>query len=138
LRRRLWYRLHLVVTQRLDRELEDRYLVTVLAVDGGDPPKTGSVLVNTTDMVVVVVAVMMMVVVFGGSGVGDPPKTGSVLVNITVLDANDNNPQFDNSSYEVEIGPFHRFDIDTCIGIHSIRYDSDVSIHRTIETSAHH
>ena len=32
---------------------------------------------------------------------GDPPKTGSVVVNISVQDANDNNPQFDNSSYEV-------------------------------------
>jgi len=59
--------LRLVLTDRLDRELEDRYLVTVLAVDGGDPP-----------------------------------KTGSIVVNITVLDANDNNPQFDNSSYEVD------------------------------------
>jgi len=55
-----------VLRDRLDRELEDKYLVTVLAVDGGDPA-----------------------------------KTGSVVVNITVLDANDNNPQFDNSSYEV-------------------------------------
>ena len=55
-----------VLRDRLDRELEDKYLVTVLAVDGGDPP-----------------------------------KTGSVVVNITILDANDNNPQFDNSSYEV-------------------------------------
>jgi len=59
--------LRLVLTDRLDRELEDQYLVTVLAVDGGDPP-----------------------------------KTGSIVVNITVLDANDNNPQFDNSSYEVD------------------------------------
>jgi len=58
--------LRLVLRDRLDRELEDRYLVTVLAVDGGDPP-----------------------------------KTGSVEINITVVDANDNNPQFDNSSYEV-------------------------------------
>jgi len=58
--------LRLVLRERLDRELEDGYLVTVLAVDGGDPP-----------------------------------KTGSVTVNISVLDANDNNPQFDNSSYEV-------------------------------------
>ena len=58
--------LRLVLRERLDRELEDRYVVTVLALDGGDPP-----------------------------------KTGSVVVNISVLDANDNNPQFDNSSYEV-------------------------------------
>jgi len=58
--------LRLVLRDRLDRELEDKYLVTVLAVDGGDPP-----------------------------------KTGSILVNISILDANDNNPQFDNSSYEV-------------------------------------
>ena len=68
------------IRQRLDRELEDRYLVTVLAVDGGDPP-----------------------------------KTGSVLVNITVLDANDNNPQFDNSSYEVESGRCLIFETDTFI-----------------------
>lgn len=47
------------------------YLVTVLAVDGGDPP-----------------------------------KTGSVVVNISVLDANDNNPQFDNSSYEVAVSVY--------------------------------
>jgi len=37
--------------------------VTVLAVDGGDPPKTGCVLVNTTDVVIVVVVMMVVVVV---------------------------------------------------------------------------
>jgi len=37
---------------------------------------------------------------------GDPPKTGSVVVNISVLDANDNNPQFDNSSYEVAVSVY--------------------------------
>ena len=58
--------LRLVLRERLDRELEDSYTVTVLAVDGGESA-----------------------------------KTGSVVVNVTVLDANDNSPQFDNSSYEV-------------------------------------
>ena len=32
---------------------------------------------------------------------GDPPKSGSMIVNIKVVDANDNAPVFDNSTYEV-------------------------------------
>lgn len=32
---------------------------------------------------------------------GSPSKSGSVIVNITVEDANDNDPQFQNSTYEV-------------------------------------
>ena len=58
--------LRLVLRERLDRETEDRYVVSVLAVDGGDPA-----------------------------------KTGSIVVNVTVQDSNDNNPHFENASYEV-------------------------------------
>lgn len=34
---------------------------------------------------------------------GEPPKSGSVVVEIVVLDANDNNPIFDNTTYEVRV-----------------------------------
>jgi len=60
--------LRLILKQRLDREELEYFTVTVLAIDGGDPP-----------------------------------MTGSVYINITVLDANDNNPIFENSSYEVSL-----------------------------------
>jgi len=32
---------------------------------------------------------------------GDPAKSGSMIVSIKVVDANDNAPVFDNSTYEV-------------------------------------
>lgn len=32
---------------------------------------------------------------------GDPPKSGSIIVSIKVVDANDNSPVFDNTTYEV-------------------------------------
>ncbi|ESN95611.1 hypothetical protein HELRODRAFT_139423, partial [Helobdella robusta] len=60
--------LRLILTDKLDRETKDCYLLTVLAVDGGTPS-----------------------------------KTGSILINITVLDANDNSPVFENSSYAVRV-----------------------------------
>ncbi len=34
---------------------------------------------------------------------GVPPKTGSIIVNVTVLDANDNSPTFDQTAYEIRI-----------------------------------
>ncbi len=34
---------------------------------------------------------------------GDPKKTGSVLIDVEVLDANDNDPVFENSTYEVQV-----------------------------------
>lgn len=34
---------------------------------------------------------------------GDPPRSGSMFVTIVVLDANDNSPQFDRSTYDVRI-----------------------------------
>lgn len=40
--------LGIVVKERLDRETRDFYQVTVVAVDGGFPPKSGSVLINIT------------------------------------------------------------------------------------------
>lgn len=45
---------------------------------------------------------MSQVIVVAVDG-GDPPKSGSTLVDITVLDANDNNPEFDNATYEVRL-----------------------------------
>lgn len=32
-----------------------------------------------------------------------PPKSGSLVISITVTDANDNSPQFDNSTYDVTV-----------------------------------
>ena len=34
---------------------------------------------------------------------GDPSKSGSVNILIQILDANDNDPHFDNNTYEVEV-----------------------------------
>lgn len=34
---------------------------------------------------------------------GEPPKSGSLVVEIIVIDANDNNPVFDNTTYEVRV-----------------------------------
>jgi hypothetical protein len=34
---------------------------------------------------------------------GDPPRSGSAIVMINVLDANDNGPSFEYSSYEVTV-----------------------------------
>lgn len=58
----------LILKEPLDREEEDFYQVRVVAYDGGNPP-----------------------------------KSGSVDVNIIVQDANDNDPVFSNSTYEVTI-----------------------------------
>ena len=58
--------LRLILREKLDREELEQFVVTVVAIDGGDPP-----------------------------------KTGSIYINVTVLDANDNNPMFENISYEV-------------------------------------
>lgn len=60
--------LRLVLIRKLDRERVDRFQVTVFAMDGGDPP-----------------------------------RTGSMVVDIRVVDANDNNPEFQNSSYEISV-----------------------------------
>lgn len=38
----------LLLRQPLDREIEDSYEITVVATDGGDPPKSGSLIVNIT------------------------------------------------------------------------------------------
>ncbi len=38
--------LRLVLRARLDRELQDTYLLTVVAVDGGTPPRSGSMAVQ--------------------------------------------------------------------------------------------
>ena len=60
--------LRLVLRSKLDREIEDQYLITVYAIDNGDPP-----------------------------------KTGSIDIDITILDANDNVPEFENSSYQITV-----------------------------------
>ncbi len=41
--------------------------------------------------------VQLKVVAYDG---GNPPKSGSMLINVTVKDANDNDPKFDNATYE--------------------------------------
>ena len=38
--------LRLVLMERLDREVEDTYQLTVIALDGGDPPRSGSMAVQ--------------------------------------------------------------------------------------------
>ncbi|XP_066552590.1 protocadherin Fat 4 isoform X2 [Amia ocellicauda] len=58
----------LLITQALDRETQDRYLVTVKATDAGNPP-----------------------------------QSSSVTLNITVQDANDCRPVFNQTSYEVSV-----------------------------------
>ena len=60
--------LRLVLMDELDRELVDFYQVKILAHDGGEPA-----------------------------------KSGSVLIDISVLDANDNDPIFENATYEVSV-----------------------------------
>jgi len=60
--------LRLVLVRKLDREEEDRFPVTVYAMD-----------------------------------CGSPPRTGSMIVEIRVQDANDNNPEFDNATYEISV-----------------------------------
>lgn len=60
--------LRLVLVRRLDREEEDRFPVTVYAMD-----------------------------------CGSPPRTGSMIVEIRVQDANDNNPEFENATYEISV-----------------------------------
>ena len=59
---------HLNLTSRLDREMHASHTLTVIAVDGGDPA-----------------------------------RSGSIVVTITVGDANDNNPSFDDSNYEADM-----------------------------------
>ena len=60
--------LRLYINEKLDREQADIYQFTVYAHDGGNPP-----------------------------------KSGSVLVQVEVQDANDNEPTFDNATYEVYV-----------------------------------
>ena len=77
----------LVLQGKLDREIQDFYEMKVVAHDGGDPP-----------------------------------KSGSVEVWVTVQDANDNSPVFDNTTYEyvvsenvpmgTVIGRVHATDVD--------------------------
>lgn len=58
--------LKMVLRQKLDRETVDSYHLAVYAIDGGIPP-----------------------------------RTGSLTVDITILDANDNRPEFTRALYEV-------------------------------------
>ncbi len=78
----------IVLEGELDRETRDTYEFKVVAYDGGDPP-----------------------------------KSGSIDVLITVEDANDNDPIFDNVTYEVtlyENVPIHT----TIIQVHATDKDS--------------
>lgn len=56
------------LTESLDREVRDFYSMVIVAVDGGNPP-----------------------------------RSGSIALDVIVGDANDNNPRFDQSSYEIEV-----------------------------------
>ncbi|KAH0618131.1 hypothetical protein JD844_017117 [Phrynosoma platyrhinos] len=59
---------HLILMKALDREREPQFGLTLIAVDGGVPQ-----------------------------------RTGTVHINITVLDINDNSPQFTQSEYKVKL-----------------------------------
>ena len=85
---------HLVLEQPLDRERQNVYTLRMLAYDGGEPA-----------------------------------RQGSVDITIRVLDANDNHPVFDNSTYEVTIlenTPRHR----TIVQVHAS--DSDTGLYGKI------
>jgi protocadherin-16/23 len=58
----------LVVNGEVDREFRDNYLLTVEAVDGGEPP-----------------------------------LTATLLVNVTIVDANDNAPVFNQPRYLAQV-----------------------------------
>lgn len=60
--------LHLILKERLDREEMEIYNMEVVALDGGTPP-----------------------------------KSGSMRIQVQVQDANDNNPRFNNYTYDVSI-----------------------------------
>lgn len=60
--------LHLLLNGSLDHETEKFYTLKLVAVDGGDPP-----------------------------------RSGSVTIDVDVTDSNDNSPQFEQPSYEVNI-----------------------------------
>ena len=60
--------LRLVLREKLDRERMDHDKVYIMAYDGANPP-----------------------------------KTGSIAVDISVIDANDNDPKFENGTYEVNV-----------------------------------
>lgn len=60
--------IRLNLTSMLDREQQSSYTLTLVAYDGGLPP-----------------------------------RSGSLVLEITVADVNDNNPVFDNSTYEVHV-----------------------------------
>ena len=78
----------IILKERLDREIEEEYDLTVIAYDGGQPS-----------------------------------KTGSVDITITVLDANDHDPKFEEKLYEVTIA--EDIEIDTSIiKVHAIDPDA--------------
>lgn len=60
--------LHLVIDGKLDRETTDNYYFMLVAIDGGDPP-----------------------------------LNGTIMVNITIEDANDDRPLFEQSVYKVRV-----------------------------------
>lgn len=65
--------LRLVVVQPLDRELADLYVVTVTAEDAGEGDQAA------------------------------PRLSGQLVVLLTVLDANDNSPRFDQNLYQASV-----------------------------------
>ena len=58
----------LLVTEKIDREEEEFFTMEVVATDGGEPP-----------------------------------LSGSMMVDITIIDSNDNNPEFENATYNITV-----------------------------------
>lgn len=80
--------LHLVTTSLLDHELESSYRLRVIAYDGAEPP-----------------------------------KSGSLNVSVIVLDANDNDPVFEQETYRISI--YENMDVHTTIvQVHASDLDS--------------
>ena len=93
--------LQLVLQEKLDRETRDFYQMKVVAYDGGEPR-----------------------------------RSGSVLVDITVLDTNDNKPEFENATYEVSINeniPIGK----TIVKVKAIDQDSGLNGEVSYRFSAH-
>ena len=89
--------LQLVLLSRLDREQQDFYQLKVVAKDGGDPS-----------------------------------KSGSIVINITVDDTNDNHPEFDYESYEIDV--FEDTEAGTTIAT-VIAHDADSGLNGEIRYS---
>uniref|UniRef100_A0A3Q3VL89 Cadherin domain-containing protein n=1 Tax=Mola mola TaxID=94237 RepID=A0A3Q3VL89_MOLML len=97
----------LVLLKSLDREKQPAIKLTLTAVDGGKPPKTGRgesvsadlVLKKPLDRELDSIIKLTLTAVDGGS----PSRSGTSQIIINVLDTNDNHPVFSKSLYKIQI-----------------------------------